>query len=387
VVTQVALSMLLVVGAGLFVQTLIRLGRVPLGFRSHNLLLFSVRLPETRYPGAASVQAMRRLEERLNAVPGVEGASLIGLPLISGNVRNGTFVPEGWSEKASRPEDKPSVLVNSVGPEFFKVFGIPIRAGRTFDGSDTPTSRKVAVVNDSLARKFFPNVSPVGRTFQAGFNHPYTVEIVGVCGDAKYHTLRDNPEPTYYDLYTQKTDGMAEGTFVVATPTEGMGILPSLREVVRSVDRTIPVLDVRTQDEQIEARLRKERVFASLTAGFGALALVLACIGIYGIMAYSVSQRTNEIGIRMALGAAPAQVLGMVMREASWMSGLGVVAGVGGALALGRLVASLLYGLKPNDPATFLVAATLLIVVALGASWIPARRAAGVDPMRALRHE
>jgi predicted permease len=317
----------------------------------------------------------------------LEGASLIGLPLISGNVRNGTFVPEGWSEKASRPEDKPSVLVNSVGPEFFKVFGIPIRAGRTFDGSDTPTSRKVAVVNESLAKKFFPNLSPVGRTFQAGFNHPYTVEIVGVCGDAKYHTLRDNPEPTYYDLYTQKTDGMAEGTFVVATPTEGMGILPSLREVVRSVDRTIPVLDVRTQDEQIEARLRKERVFASLTAGFGALALVLACIGIYGIMAYSVSQRTNEIGIRMALGAAPAQVLGMVMREASWMSGLGVVAGVGGALALGRLVASLLYGLKANDPATFLVAATLLIVVALGASWIPARRAAGVDPMRALRHE
>jgi predicted permease len=267
------------------------------------------------------------------------------------------------------------------------VFGIPIRAGRTFAPSDSPTSRKVAVVNESLAKKFFPNMSPVGRSFQAGFNHPYTVEIVGVCGDAKYHTLRDAPEPTYYDLYTQKTDGMDGGTFVVATRTEGMGILPSLRDAVQSVDRTIPVLDVRTQDQQIEARLRQERIFASLTAGFGGMALVLACIGIYGIMAYSVSQRTNEIGIRMALGAPPEHVLRMVLREASWMTALGVVAGVGGALALGRVVASLLYGLKANDPATFLVSATLLIVVALGASWIPARRAAGVNLMRALRHE
>jgi predicted permease len=267
------------------------------------------------------------------------------------------------------------------------VFGIPIRAGRQFDTTDTPTSRKVAVVNESLAKKFFPNMSPVGRTFQAGFNHPYTVKIVGICGDAKYHTLRDQPEPTYYDLYTQKTDEMNGGTFVVATRTEGMGILPSLRDAVGSVDRTIPVLDVRTQDQQIEARLRQERIFASLTAGFGGLALVLACIGIYGIMAYSVSQRTNEIGIRMALGAAPAHVLRMVMREASWMSALGVIAGVGGALALGRVVTSLLYGVKANDPVTFVIAAMLLIVVALGASWIPARRAAGVDPMRALRHE
>jgi len=387
VVTQVALSMLLVVGAGLFVQTLVRLGHVPLGFRSHNLLLFSVQLPETRYPGTASVAVMRRLEEKLDEVPGAEGVSLIQLPLISGNVMNGTFVPEGSTAKGSRPEDRPSVLVNDVGLEFFKVFGIPIRAGRAFDATDTPTSRKVAVVNESLAKKFFPNVSPVGRTFQAGFNHPYTVEIVGVCGDAKYHDLRKEAEPTYYALYTQKTDGLTDGTFVVATRTEGMAILPSLVDAVRSVDRTIPVLDVRTQEQQIGARLRQERIFASLTAGFGALALVLACIGIYGIMAYAVSQRTNEIGIRMALGARPESVLRMVLGEASWMTAIGVAAGLGGALALGRLVASLLYGVNAHDTPTLLVAAMLLIAVALAASWIPARRAARVNPMTALRHE
>ncbi len=387
VATQVALSMLLVVGAGLFVQTLIRLGRVPLGFRSHNLLLFSVQLPETRYPGTTSVAVMRRLEEKLNTIPGVQGASLIQVPLVSGNVMNGTFVPEGWSNKGSRPEDKPAVMVNDVGKEFFKVFGIAIRAGRGFDATDTPTSRKVAVVNEALAKKYFPNMNPVGRTFQAGFNHPYVVEIVGVCGDAKYHDLRQEAEPTYYALYTQKSDGMTESTFAVSSHTDGLGIQPSIVDAVRSVDRTIPVLNVRTQDQQIDARLRQERIFASLTAGFGALALVLACIGIYGIMAYTVSQRTNEIGIRMALGARPGSVLRMVLGEASWMTAIGVAAGLGGALAMGRLVASLLFGVKPHDAMTLVVSAMALIVVSMGASWIPARRAARVNPMLALRHE
>ncbi len=180
---------------------------------------------------------------------------------------------------------------------------------------------------------------------------------------------------------------MTEGTFVVATRTQGMRILPSLRDAVRSVDPTIPLLDVRTQDQQIEARLRQERIFASLTAGFGGLALVLACIGIYGIMAYAVSQRTNEIGIRMALGARPESVLRMVLGEASWMTAIGVAAGLSGALALGRLVASLLYGVKAHDTTTLLAAALLLIAVALGASWIPAWRASRVNPMLALRHE
>jgi predicted permease len=384
VVTQVALSMLLVVGAGLFVQTLLQLGRVPLGFRSRNLTLFNVQLPETRFPGPATIPVLRRIEDKLVALPGVEGATLIRFPLIAGGASNGTFVPEG---KTYKKDEKPRALVNDVGRGFFEVFGIPIRAGRGFDSTDTPTSRKVAVVNESLARKFFPDVSPVGRTFQAGYNHPYIVEIVGVCADAKYYDLRKDPEPTYYDLYTQKDHGVDDATFAVATRTSGQAVLPSLRNAVASVDRNIPVLDVRTQDQQIEAHLKQERIFASLTAGFGALALVLACIGIYGIMAYAVSQRTNEIGIRMALGARPESVLRMVLREASWITAIGVVAGLGGALALGRLVASLLYGVKAHDAATLVVSAMLLIAVALGASWIPARRASRVNPMLALRHE
>jgi predicted permease len=384
VVIQVALSMLLVVGAGLFVQTLVRLGHVPLGFRSHDLLLFTMQLPETRFPGAASIPVLQRVEERLGAVPGVSSVSLIRFPFISGSAANITFVPEGRHYK---PDETPSVLVNDVGHAFFTSFGIPILAGRGFTANDTATSRKVAVVNESLAKTYFPNANPIGKTFFAGRSHPILIEIVGVCGDAKYYSLRKNPQPTYYGLYVQKPDGLPEAAFAVATRMPGQSILPSLRDAVRSVDPNLPLLDVRTQDQQIEARLQQERIFASLSTGFGVLALVLACIGIYGIMAYSVSQRTNEIGIRIALGAQTHRVLRMILREASWIAAIGVVAGLAGSLTLARLVASLLYGLKPNDPATFLISATLLIVVAIGASWIPARRAASVDPMRALRHE
>jgi predicted permease len=384
VAIQVGLSTLLVIGAGLFTQSLMRLGRSPLGFRSHQVLLFSVQLPETRYPDVTSLAALQRMEEKLSAVPGVESVTLMRLPLISGNAANGTFVPEGHTYKR---EDRPSVLVNDVGQDFFRTFSIPILAGRGFNAADTATSRKVAVVNESLAKKFFPDLDPIGRTFQAGWNHPVILEIVGVCADTKYYSLRKNAEPTYYAPYEQKVNGLNEATFAVATRMEGQSILPSLRDAVRTVDRNLPLLDVRTQDEQILASLQSERIFAALTGGFGVLALLLACIGIYGIMAYAVSQRTNEIGIRMALGAQPARVLRMVLRDATQLTVVGIAVGLTVSLAMGKVVASLLYGLKFWDPATLVCAALLLAATAIAASWIPARRAASVDPMRALRHE
>jgi predicted permease len=276
---------------------------------------------------------------------------------------------------------------NTVGADFFRTFGIPLIAGRSFDPSDTPTSRKVAIVNRSLVKKFFPDRDPIGTTFEAGTNHPYLVEIVGVCADARYNSLRDSPQPTAFLPFTQKAGGWIEPTFAVATSLAGETLLPSVRNAVASVDRNVPVLDVRTQDEQIAASLQQPRIFADMTAAFGVLALVLASVGIYGLMAYSVSRRTNEIGIRMALGAQPRRVLRMVLAEASALVALGVAAGLGGALALARLIGTMLYGLKPWDPATFAAAGALLILVALAASWIPARRAVAVDPMKALRHE
>jgi predicted permease len=348
------------------------------------VLLFSLEIPETKYPAAASLQLTQQIEDRIAAVSGVRSVTVIQVPLISDNASNLTLVPEGQHYERN---DRPSVLQNTVGDDFFRTFAIPIVAGRGFNQSDTTTSTRVAVVNESLVKKYYPNRNPIGTTVMAGWNHPHPLEIAGVCADAKYYSVKENVEPTAYMPYSQRAGGVPRPNFAVSTNLAGQNILPSLREAVASIDRNLPMLDVRTQDDQIVASLQQERVFADLTGGFGLLALALASIGIYGTMAYSVSRRTNEIGIRMALGAQPARVVRMVLGEASWMVLIGVVAGVAGALALGRVVASMLFGLKPWDPATFVMASALLIVVALAASWLPARRAAGVDPMKALRHE
>jgi len=384
VIFQVALSMVLVVGAGLFSRTLMRLTQIPLGFNAHHLLLFDVELPEKLYPKDASNVLLERLEERLAAVPGVQGETLSRLPLISGNASNITFVPEGQQRMA---KGNPSVLMNDVGAHFFSTFRIPIVAGRGFDSSDTPTSRKVAVINETLAKTYFPNQNPVGKTFQAGFKHPETIQIVGICGDAKYYRIRVAVEPTFYELYWQHGDGIHEATLAIATPLAGQAMLPSLRDAVRQVDANLPILDVRTQDEQIAANMRQPRIFAVLTSGFGVLALTLACVGIYGIMAYTVAQRTSEIGVRLVLGAVPRQVLQMILREASGMSVAGIVIGLGASFALARLIRSMLYGITASDPLTLSGACLILLLVALGASWIPARRAAGAQPVEALRHE
>jgi predicted permease len=384
VAIQIALSMLLVVGAGLFVRTLLQLGRSPLGFHSHNLLLFGVELPETRYPRASSTPILHRLEDRLSAIPGVQSVTLSDVPLISGNAMMNTFIPQG--QRPDKP-GKSSALANDVGAGFFSTYGIPIDAGRAFDQRDTSTSRKVAIINESLARKFYPHLNPIGRSFQTGFNPPFTVEIIGVCADAKYYRVRKDVEPTFYAPYSQVDSGLHNATFAISTRLEGQAILPSLREAIRQVDPNLPMLDVRTQDEQIASNLRQERIFAILTAAFGILALALACTGIYGVMAYSVAQRTNEIGIRMALGARPAQVHGMILRESTFVAAAGVLSGLGAALALARLVTSMLYGIEAHDPLTLAGAALLLLGVALCASWIPAQRAASVQPIDALRHE
>ncbi len=384
VVFQVALSVVLVVVAGLFVQSLTRLGHARLGFDPDNLMLFDIEPPQTQYRGPATLPLYQQLEQTLSAVPGAESVTLIRTPLISGNVSFRTVIPAGMQRK---PDGNPSAEFNNAGAAFFSMFGIPILAGRGFTASDTETSRNVAVINESFAKKYYPGLNPIGRTFETGFHEPYTLQIVGVCGDAKYQSVRKEPEPVFFLPWRQEKHGIGAVTFVVKTRIGKDSILPALRQAVASVDRNLPMLDVRTQEEQIAASLRQQRIFANLTECFGILALILAAIGIYGIMAYSVSRRTNEIGIRMALGAQPRRVLRMVLGEASWMVAIGMAAGVAGALGLGRVIGSMLYGLKPWDTATFAVSSTLLILVALGASWLPARRAAGVDPMKALRHE
>ena len=384
VALQVALSMLLVVVAGLFTRTLMDLGHVKLGFRPDNLLLVDIVPLQARYPDAATTPFFLQLEERLASIPGVERETLVQVPLISGNAIAQTFVPEGTARK--KDGENPTVALNDVGADFFRTFGIPLIAGRGFDATDTQTSRKVAVINEALAKKYLPNVNPIGKTFVQGYHEPVEEEIVGICADTKYHDLRDEAEPIVYLPYWQRQHGSA-GHSRLKSRMDRAALMDAVRRAVAGVDADLPLMNVRTQREQIAAKMRNERIIAILTASFGVLALVLAAIGIYGMLAYSVSRRTSEIGIRMALGARPRMVLGMVLREAAWIAGVGMVAGLGAALGMGKLVASMLYGLKSWNPTTLVGSAVVLGLVALGASWIPARRAAGVDPMKALRHE
>jgi predicted permease len=383
---QVAVSMLLVAGAGVFLRTLVNLHRIDPGFDTRNLVLFDINPPTSRYAGAKTAAMFRQIEERLAATPGVESVAPESTPLLADNMSNDDFAPEGMVAKKG---DNTSELDNEVGRGFFTAMRIPMLAGRGFSSQDTATSRLVAVVNEALAKKYWGSASPIGRTFATSDAHgkKLVYTIVGVCANTRYANLRDDPPPIFFLDYQQSMEISWGITFAVRTRSERTAITPSLRAAVQSVDHDLPLIDVRTQKEQIDQITMEERVLADLTGGFGILALVLASIGIYGVMAYSVAQRTNEIGIRMALGALPGKVLRMVLGEASWLVLLGMAVGLGGALALGRMVASMLFGLKPYDPETLAGAVIVLSLVALGASWIPAQRAARVDPMRALRSE
>ena len=381
---QIALSTLLVLGAGLFLRTVMGLNSVDVGFNADNLLLFEISPPARRYPHPKDVQLHQQLEQRLAAVPGVERVAPGWIPYIAESMGNTDFIPEGETfDKHKRQAE----FENAVGVNFFPTMSIPIVAGRNFGGQDTPAAQKVAIVNQALARKRFPNVDSVGKRFRADRDGKSDwIQIVGICADTRYSNLHDDPPAQFFVPYVQQTEA---GTMVyqVRTRIDPATLVPALRQVVQSVDRDLPMIDVRTQREQIDATIRVQRAIAALTSGFGVLALTLACVGIYGVMAYNVAQRTNEIGIRLALGARPAQVRAMILRESTGVTLSGIVVGVAAALLLTRAVKSMLYGIQPNDPLTSSTGILILIAVALAASWIPARRAAGVQPMEALRHE
>ena len=383
VIFQIALSAILLIGAGLFVRTLVNLSKRPLGFRADHILLFQLNPSRARYTSAQMLTLYQQTEEKLAAIPGVRSASMSNIAIIGDGHSGTTFHVSG------QPTEKEPVRVqtNSVGVDFFSTMGIPILQGRAFTRHDTPSSPKVAVVNRALAKKFFPNQNPIGLTFETDPEEAEgSVEIVGIVPDTRYADLRSETPPTFYLPYAQNLD---PGRRIVEMHTEAdpASVLSQARAAVASLDRDLPLIDPRTMTEQVRATMSDERIFAQLTSGFGALALVLAAIGIYGIMAYTVARRTSEIGIRMALGAQTGQVIRMVLHEAWWMAAAGVAFGVVAALWLARFVGAMLYGLRPADPLTLAGTALLLAGISLLAAAGPARRAAHVDPIRALRHE
>jgi predicted permease len=388
---QIALSTLLVIGAGLFVRTLAGLSAVDVGFRTDHLLLAAINPPANRYPAGRDVELHQRLEEAFAAIPGVESVSATAAPYLGGDLSM-DFVPQG--ETFDRNKNK-NENFDIVGDRFFETMGIPIVAGRSFGQQDTRSSAKVGIINQSLARERFPGQNPIGKFFRASLfqmhgkgstNTEPWIQIVGICGDTHYSGLRDAPPPQFFVPYVQQV-AVGGMTYAIRTGLPPDAIVPALRRAVQAIDPDLPLVNVRTEDEQIDADTQQERLFGALTSGFGLLALALAAVGIYGIMAYAVASRRNEIGIRLALGARPGQVRGMILRESTWLAGAGIAMGMAAALGLTRTVQSMLYGIHADDPLTLSAGVGLLLAVALAATWIPARRAARVQPMEALRHE
>jgi len=272
-----------------------------------------------------------------------------------------------------------------VSPTFFATMGIPIQLGRGFTDRDDLKAPKVTIINEAAARKLFPDGEVVGRHLGGSFEKSNEYEIVGVVRDTKYSSVRDPGPPTMYRCVLQAP--MRSLNVILRTAGDPLAMAESVRAAMRGVDSTLPIQRFTSQTEQISLRFAQERLFATAYTAFGALALVLACIGLFGLMSYTVSRRTNEIGIRMALGAQRAAVLGMVMRESMLLVGVGVALGLAGALWAGRFVKTVLYGLPANDPSTIAAAVTVIAMVAALAGYVPARRASRVDPMEALREQ
>ena len=384
-ISQVALSLSLLIGAGLLLRALQQFYAVDTGFERENIVQGWVFPALEGYDRPTEMRLYRELLEKFNATPGVQSASLSRLRMIFGN-----WYRDAWVQGAAVDvAETRQVYCDPVGPRFFATMGIPLLLGREFSAADTETSPKVAIISESLARKFFPNVNPLGRRF--GFDSAQSsgdIEVIGVVKDVRHHLEEQRLPEAAWIPYTQATTEMyGQMNFLVRTTTDPASVIPALRERVRSVDKSLPLVGVETQEAEVDEYLGDQRSMATLLSFLAALALALATIGLYGTMSYAVGRRTRELGIRFALGAQRGEVLRMVLRETMSLAVIGVAIGVPVGLAAARLLSSMLFGVKTTDAATISTAILVMCATALLAGYLPARRAIRVDPMVALRYE
>jgi len=385
VVAQVALSLVLLIGAGLFLGTLRNLEGLHPGFEVHDLLAFAVEPTMNRYDKPWTREYYRRLTERLQTLPGVESAALAVVPLLQDNEWDNWVTIEGYTPKVG---ERPDPHMQYCSDNLFATLKIPVLLGRDFNAKDISGGGRVGIVNQKFAKRYFGDANPLGRHLGFGID-PGTkldVEIVGVVGDTKYEDLRQEIPEELYVPYTQPNSiqGM---TAYVRTRGEPTAVFNVLRQVVRDVDPAVPMNELRTMDEQVNLSLRTEQLLATLSGVFGGLATLLAALGLYGVMAYTVARRTREIGIRMALGANTGNVVGMVMREVLVMASFGIAIGLTAGWAATRLVKTQLFGVDAADPRTLVLAALGIATVAAASGYLPARRATRIDPVQALHWE
>jgi predicted permease len=383
--TQVALSLVLLVGALLFVRSLQKLLAVDPGFRSEGILAVSLDLRRPNYAQERRPVVYRDLLQRISGRPGVVSAAQVGMTPVSGSGWNQSVRPEG----AGAGESGKNSMFNRASPGYFRTMGTTLIAGRDFDERDTLTSPKVAIVNEAFAKTFFAGANPVGRSFRyeagAGEQDP-VFQIVGLVKNTKYYQLREDPLPIGFFPITQDERPGAGANYVLRTAGSIGEIMRGVTTAVGEVSPAIGI-EFRPLSRQIKESLLRDRLMATLSGGFGLLAGFLATLGLYGVISYMVARRRNEIGVRIALGADRGRVIGMVLREAGLLLVVGLVFGLLLAVWAGRAAATLLFGLQPHDPATLIAAVLLLAAVALAASYGPARRAAALEPMQALRDE
>ena len=382
VTAQIALSMALLISAGLFIKSLNNVSRVDLGINIDNMVTFAISPALSGYDSSRTAALYARVEEEMAAIPGASGVTAAMVPILAG---------DNWGQNVSvtgfhkDPDTDDNSRFNGVGPNFFKTIGVPILSGRDFSASDNAGSARVAIVNETFAKKFNLGRDAVGKHMSIG-NDSLNIEIVGLVKDSKYSEVKDKIPPVYYQPYRQWGNA-GSIYFYVRSSLPIDQILRAVNATMKKIDPTLPIEDLKSMPQQVRDNVFLDRMIGTLSASFALLATLLAAVGLYGVLAYSVAQRTREIGVRMALGANAATVRGMVLRQVAIMTLIGGVVGVGAAIGLGHAAESLLYELKGYDPIVIGAAAAALTLVALAAGYLPALRASRVDPMAALRYE
>jgi predicted permease len=383
VTTQIALSMALLMFAGLFIKSLANVSRVDLGLVIDNVVTFTVSPIRNGYDSTRSKAFFARVEEEFAALPGVSGVTSASVPLLSGSNWGNSVRVQGFQDG---PDVDDGSSVNSIGPDYFKTFGVTLLAGREFTPADDRGRPPVVIVNESFAKKFGLGRDAVGKRMTTNDTGPLDMEIVGLVQDAKYSSVKDSIPPQFFTPYRQDRNP-GRLNFYVKTSGDPVQLLRAIPAVIKRLDADLPIEELKTMPQQVRENTFLDRMISILSASFAFVATLLAAIGLYGVLAYSVAQRTREIGVRMALGASGGSVRTMVLRQVAIMTVIGGVVGLVGAVALGRFAQQLMYRLQSNDPLVMVAASALLALVALAAGYLPALKASRVDPMQALRYE